>query len=89
MMGNNAFIDWELLYDILITNPIPWGGGYLKGHRVFLTEEQKKHSTNSILQWADKVYLKIETIQQIRKAQKNALIIKIKTDVQRGMDAWM
>lgn len=87
-MTDNVFIDWYLLYETLRTNPVPWGRGTIAGNLVVLNQEQINHSTKSILQWGKEIYLKVQTIQMVQKAQRNALILEDLLDLPRGLDAW-
>jgi uncharacterized protein with PIN domain len=68
------YVDWELLYSVL-NNKHVWGTGYLRGHRVILTEEQKQHSYFNFEKWQKKIEPKIIAIKKIRVAQKNTMIV--------------
>ena len=68
------FVDWELLYSVL-NDKYVWGKGYLRGHKVELTEDQKQHAYFSFERWQKKIESKIIAIKKIRVAQKNSLIV--------------
>lgn len=88
-MAKESFTNWELLFETLRTNPVPWGRGSVAGRWIVIDQERVNHSTNSVLQWAIKIYPKVQSMQRIREAQRNALKIKELINLHGDLDAWL